>query len=234
MDDTFRGDDAHLVRSIEAHLALDAAGALVPHGVGGLARVLLASAAARLSAALARSGQAASGSSQGARSDDQTAKRIFPPEPDPMPSICAGMTPEQVWEYGHLCGWRAGQPEAPTAAPLEPATEWRCFHCDEVFAEHAAALEHFGASELQSPMCCISPTHVRWLEEQHRRHVEDDSDALRSMHCWASEHEDLRRKAEELGYARGLADAKKHPEDLGLAHPPARSGAGSEENKDVR
>lgn len=76
MDDTFRGDDAHLVRSIEAHLALDAAGALVPHGVGGLARVLLASAAARLSAALARSGQAASGSSQGARSDRTPSQKL--------------------------------------------------------------------------------------------------------------------------------------------------------------
>ncbi len=46
--DDFRGDDAHLVRSIQALLALDAHGALVPHGVGGHGRSLLSAAAARL------------------------------------------------------------------------------------------------------------------------------------------------------------------------------------------
>lgn len=46
--DTFRGDDAALVASIRALLDLDAAGVLVPHGIGGHARGLLASAAARL------------------------------------------------------------------------------------------------------------------------------------------------------------------------------------------
>lgn len=35
--------------------------------------------------------------------------RIYPPAAGPMPSICEGMTPEQIWEYGHLCGWRAAQ-----------------------------------------------------------------------------------------------------------------------------
>lgn len=48
MKDTFRGDDAHLISSIKALLSLDAAGALVPHGVGGHGRKLLESAAVRL------------------------------------------------------------------------------------------------------------------------------------------------------------------------------------------
>ncbi|WP_315127019.1 hypothetical protein [Comamonas antarctica] len=47
--DEFRGDTAALVRNITALLELDAEGALVPHGVGGHARGLLAAAAARLS-----------------------------------------------------------------------------------------------------------------------------------------------------------------------------------------
>ncbi|MDP9992030.1 hypothetical protein J2W28_001058 [Variovorax boronicumulans] len=48
MNDTFRGDNAHMVRSIEALLNLDAAGAMAPHGIGGHARELLESAAVRL------------------------------------------------------------------------------------------------------------------------------------------------------------------------------------------
>jgi hypothetical protein len=48
--DTFRGDNNNLVRSIKALLELDAQGSLVPHGVGGHARGLLSSAAARLAA----------------------------------------------------------------------------------------------------------------------------------------------------------------------------------------
>ncbi|KVC45176.1 hypothetical protein [Burkholderia diffusa] len=50
LTDTFRGDDACLVRNIKALLELDAEGALVPHGVGGHARALLSAAAIRLAA----------------------------------------------------------------------------------------------------------------------------------------------------------------------------------------
>jgi len=48
--DTFRGDNSALVSNINALLSLDADGALVPHGIGGLARELLSAAASRLSA----------------------------------------------------------------------------------------------------------------------------------------------------------------------------------------
>lgn len=46
--DTFNGDTAHLRQSIEALIALDAEGALVPHGIGGHARTLLTAAYHRL------------------------------------------------------------------------------------------------------------------------------------------------------------------------------------------
>lgn len=46
--DSFKGDNKALVSSISSLLALDAKGSLVPHGIGGHARVLLASSAARL------------------------------------------------------------------------------------------------------------------------------------------------------------------------------------------
>lgn len=50
LTDQFRGDNIELVRNIRALLELDAAKALVPHGVGGHARTLLSAAAVRLSA----------------------------------------------------------------------------------------------------------------------------------------------------------------------------------------
>ena len=46
--DTFRGDDANLYASIEALLAADAEGILVPHGIGGHARTLLSACYCRL------------------------------------------------------------------------------------------------------------------------------------------------------------------------------------------
>lgn len=52
-NDTFNGDNAKLVESIKALLALDESGSLVPHGVGGHARQLLSAAASRLSASIA-------------------------------------------------------------------------------------------------------------------------------------------------------------------------------------
>lgn len=48
MKDQFNGDNAKLVSAIEALLALDASGSLVPHGVGGHARTMLEAAAVRL------------------------------------------------------------------------------------------------------------------------------------------------------------------------------------------
>lgn len=53
MTDTFNGDNARLIESINALLELDAAGSLVPHGIGGHARQLLSAAAARLTASTA-------------------------------------------------------------------------------------------------------------------------------------------------------------------------------------
>lgn len=120
---------------------------------------------------------------------------------------------------------------APQAAQAEQAEAptWRCFHCDEVFATEVDAELHFGRSEYDKPACQFNVEHIRWMESQHRRNVDDDSDALRTVRSLLNEHEDLRRKAEELGYARGLADAKKHPEDLGLATQPTASNAGERE-----
>lgn len=109
-----------------------------------------------------------------------------------------------------------GGPMRPQPEAAEPAAVWRCFHCDETFTDAAAARAHFGDSERQQAICTIDAAHFRWMEEQHRRNVDDDSEALRAIGRLTSEHETLRRRAEEEGYARGLRDAKKYPGELGL------------------
>lgn len=46
--DSFKGDNSALLESTKALIELDAAGSLVPHGLGGHARVLLNALASRL------------------------------------------------------------------------------------------------------------------------------------------------------------------------------------------
>ncbi len=120
---------------------------------------------------------------------------------------------------------RAALSAQPVAGAVAQPVAWRCFHCDETFTDTAAAQEHFGPSEHDKPACQMDIGYVRWLLEQHRRNVDDDSDALRTVRSLAGEHETLRRRAEEQGYARGLADAKKHPEELGLIATPQAAPA---------
>lgn len=46
--DDFKGDDQHLIRSARALIALNDSGALTPHGVGGMARGILAALTLRM------------------------------------------------------------------------------------------------------------------------------------------------------------------------------------------
>ena len=57
LTDAFRGDNDCLIRNIKALLELDADGALVPHGIGGLARAYLTAAAVRLPASTSEMGE---------------------------------------------------------------------------------------------------------------------------------------------------------------------------------
>lgn len=49
------------------------------------------------------------------------------------------------------------------------------------------------------------------------RYYAQDSDMERAMAAMQADHEVALRRAEEAGYQRGLDDAKKFPETLGLA-----------------
>lgn len=93
---------------------------------------------------------------------------------------------------------------------------WRCFHCDAGFEDVAAAREHFGPTEYHEPGCQIDLKKYRAMEENNRRHCEEDTDLHRAIIAAQNQGRPDAKRAEEEGYARGLADAKKHPEELGL------------------
>lgn len=105
-----------------------------------------------------------------------------------------------------------------------PAEQWRCFHCDEVCTDRASALEHFGTDRHCDPICKVDRAEYRRMEKRNIEHTLEDTQLHRALHAKDAEMQTKVRQAEETGYARGLEDAKKHPEELGLARasqPPA-------------
>lgn len=84
---------------------------------------------------------------------------------------------------------------------------WRCFHCDELFIDKAAAAEHFGTGPMQDPACAIGASErglvgmIREQEAELRRYREDDHAAARTFHALGAEHATKERRAEEAGFA---------------------------------
>lgn len=97
-----------------------------------------------------------------------------------------------------------------------PEHGWTCFHCGETFMHPNAARLHFGASVDDEPKCQISAHRLRGMEAELRRYREEDTDLHRQLRSMEADHQVALRRAEEAGYARGLEDAKKYPETLGL------------------
>lgn len=99
-------------------------------------------------------------------------------------------------------------------------TEWRCFHCDEVFTNWVEARNHFGYTPNDGPPSCKTTrgedSELYHLKRQLELYREEDTELHRAL---AAKEMELRQaviKAEEQGYARGLEDAKRYPETLGL------------------
>lgn len=108
---------------------------------------------------------------------------------------------------------------------VEPAA-WRCFHCGDVFTDEHAARLHFGSDETQAPACQIKGAEGG-LVEALRRAEKDCADAWHAIHSEATDsakayfgqaarHQEQLRVIEQVGYDRGITDAKAHPETLGL------------------
>lgn len=110
---------------------------------------------------------------------------------------------------------------------------WRCFHCGEVFTTWGSAQDHFGVRDGVVPGCLIDQVAVeeggkpergrgllmalRTAEAAYERlqaqQLEEDTTLHRELARVRSEMDAAVRRAEEAGYARGLAAA--------LAAPPA-------------
>jgi hypothetical protein len=106
--------------------------------------------------------------------------------------------------------------------------QWKCFHCSEVFDTPESAREHFGASECSKAACKLSPdiaglvSIIRDQERELQKYRLEDSASYREFYALGVKHSQELRAEEERGYARGLEDAKKYPEILGLVR---RAGA---------
>lgn len=106
-----------------------------------------------------------------------------------------------------------------------PKHGWTCFFCGETFKSVGSARDHFGATQDAQAGCVIKVElggergmlmALRKAEAEIARHMEEDTDLHRAILRLQSKHADSLRDAEEAGFARGLRDAKKHPEELGL------------------
>lgn len=126
----------------------------------------------------------------------------------------------------HAAEKRAEAKRVENTAPQAQPEAWRCFHCDEVFTDRESAQEHFGVSQYKDPACQIDIAKYRDMEETLRRFHNEDTDQLREIHALYTEKTTAVRRAEEQGYAKGLEDARKHPEELGLIQKPAQIQTG--------
>jgi len=73
--------------------------------------------------------------------------------PDGEPCALCGDTDHQAFE----CRFN----------PVKPSPKWRCFHCNQVFNDAAAAQEHFGDDQHGKPMCILTRgTRVAALETE--------------------------------------------------------------------
>lgn len=97
---------------------------------------------------------------------------------------------------------------------------WRCFHCGEHFLDEAAARDHFGFEQSQDPACRIKLGAERSLLHSLREAERSAAEAWSLLHDESAEgmkayraaqgrHGQQVAAAEELGYERGLRDARR-------------------------
>lgn len=112
---------------------------------------------------------------------------------------------------------------------------WRCFHCGFETSDKNEARSHFG-DDSGDPALCLFWNSLDDAERAHeyqqmvlelnatredviRLNVEIESESAEGMRMFRELESRMQqeiRQAEEDGYARGLRDAQKHPEELGL------------------
>lgn len=104
--------------------------------------------------------------------------------------------------------------------------KWRCVHCNDVFTSRWTARDHFGHTEDATPACQIKGGEnglVTALREAERDAMDawfalqnESSTTAKAFRAMQGRHQRQIIAMEQVGYERGLADAKAHPETLGL------------------
>lgn len=102
-----------------------------------------------------------------------------------------------------------------------PEHGWVCFHCGEHFPGNAdgtyRARLHFGPTgPNDEPKCQITAYRLRAMEAELRRYREEDTELHQEIARLKCEHATALRREEEKGYERGLRDAQRYPETIGL------------------
>ena len=98
-------------------------------------------------------------------------------------------------------------------------TEWRCFHCDDVFTERNSAELHFGRDLDCEPACKIKRgaegsllralRNAEYEAADARRAIADEcTDSARAYYSQSTRHHQALMAAEEMGYERGLSDGR--------------------------
>ena len=149
--------------------------------------------------------------------------------PEAMLESCAAQNLKKLMD--DIEQLRADHPAQGEAAAAEPALpSWTCFHCGETFTSELDARNHFGSHEGRMTACEIREAGefailraLRNVEDQLDRYRAEDSDVLLAMASMQADHAQALRREEEIGYERGLRDAKL-PVDL-VTPPPARASA---------
>ncbi|NYD88797.1 hypothetical protein [Sphingomonas melonis] len=96
---------------------------------------------------------------------------------------------------------------------------WRCYHCGDVFTDDRCARLHFGRDEDSLPACQIKAGAEQGLlgalreaeyaaADAQQAIANECTDAAKAYYAQATRHAQALRNAEELGYERGLADAR--------------------------
>lgn len=96
--------------------------------------------------------------------------------------------------------------------------EWRCFFCDDVFTTQEAAALHFGGFDSCEPdtTACKLMSHqqhvleyIRGLEDEISLYQAENHPTIKAVFAVEAEMRRAVTKAEEAGYARGVADMRK-------------------------
>jgi len=113
-------------------------------------------------------------------------------------------------------------------APLQflPTGPWKCFHCDDTFTAWHRARDHFGLNEHALPACQIKAGEIGLVEALRKAEADceqawfmihnESTEAAKAYYAQQARHRQQMIAIEQVGYERGLADAKAHPETLGL------------------